>query len=90
MEGSTYRIMNSAWKKLLPDCVAARNFEGFEPESVVDDIVSLGKSMGLEVNNEDVEELANDHKNELTTEELQDFHKDQQEEVVEEISLEGG
>jgi hypothetical protein len=34
-----------------------RLFEGFDTEdfAVVDDIVSLGKNKGLEINNEDVE-----------------------------------
>jgi hypothetical protein len=46
--------MNSAWRKLLPDCVEGRDFEGFNTEdfAVVDDIVSLGKNMSLEINNE--------------------------------------
>ncbi|GCC30802.1 hypothetical protein chiPu_0009256 [Chiloscyllium punctatum] len=82
------RTMNSSWKKLWPECVAGRDFEDFEEPPVVPVIVSLGKSMGLEVSEEDVEELVEDHKNELTTEELQDLHKTQQEEVAEEISSE--
>ncbi|GCC20975.1 hypothetical protein chiPu_0000147 [Chiloscyllium punctatum] len=57
------RTMNSAWKKLWPECVAGRDFEGFEEPPVVPVIVSLGKSMGLEVSEEDVEELVEDHKN---------------------------
>ncbi|XP_060679989.1 tigger transposable element-derived protein 1-like [Hemiscyllium ocellatum] len=81
------RTRNSAWKKLWPECVAGRDFEGFEEPPVVPVIASLGKSMGLEVSEEDVEELVEDHKNELTTEELQHLHKTQQE-VAEEISSE--
>jgi len=55
----TYRTMNSAWRKMWPECVAGRDFEGFDNEdsAVIDDIVSLGKNTGLEVNNEEVEEL---------------------------------
>ncbi|GCC36385.1 hypothetical protein chiPu_0014879 [Chiloscyllium punctatum] len=82
------RTMNSAWKKLWPECVAGRDFEDFEEPPVVPVIVSLGKSMGLEVSEEDVEELVEDHKNELPTEELQHLHEMQQEEVAEEISSE--
>ncbi|GCC45015.1 hypothetical protein chiPu_0028859, partial [Chiloscyllium punctatum] len=82
------RTMISAWKKLWPECVAGRHFEGFKEPPVMPVIVSLGKSMGLEVSEEDVEELVEDHKNELTTEELQHLHKMQQEEVAEEISSE--
>ena len=44
---------------MWPECVAGRDFEGFDNEdsAVIDDIVSLGKNTGLEVNNEEVEEL---------------------------------
>ncbi|KAF2363685.1 hypothetical protein FHG87_005551 [Trinorchestia longiramus] len=55
---------------------------------VVDDIVSLGKSMGLDVDSDDVEELVEDHRNKLTSEEPQELHREQQEEVVEELSSE--
>ena len=59
------------------ECVAGRDFEGFDNEDsvVIDDIVSLGKNMGLEVNNEDVEELLEDHKDELSMEELEQLQK---------------
>ena len=52
--------MNSAWKKLWPEAVSPRDFEGFEdgPSSpIVEHIVYLGKSMGLKVSDEDVKEL---------------------------------
>lgn len=62
----TYRTMNSAWKKLWLNCVASRNFEGFDTEDFA--FVSLDKNMSLEVNNEDVGELVEDLKNELSTE----------------------
>jgi hypothetical protein len=52
----------------------------------VEDIVSLGQSMSLEVDEEDVEELVKEHKTGLTTEELQDLHKEQQQEVAEKLS----
>jgi len=72
---------------LWPDCVAGRDFEGFDNEdsAVIDDIVSLGKNIGLEVNNEDVEELLEDHKGELSTEELEQLQKQLQKAIVEEI-----
>ena len=49
--------------------VLLREFEGFkdEPVSVVEDVVSLGKSMGLKVDDDDMEELIEDHDTELTT-----------------------
>lgn len=66
------RTLRSAWKKVWP-----KGFEGFveEPEpaadSVVDDIVTIAESIGLQVDRGDVEELVEEHSEELSTEELQ-------------------
>ena len=93
----TYRTLNSAWKKLMPTNVAARDFEGFdvgfgEEEDVdadvqeigiLDDIVSMGRNMGLEVEAEDVTELVEGHSSELTTEELQHLQEQQQRTLAE-------
>ena len=68
--------------------MVARDSGSFDRQhAVLDDIVSLGKAMGLEVDSDDVEELVEYHKSELTTEELQDPHREQQE-MLEEISSE--
>ncbi|KAK1345907.1 hypothetical protein QTO34_008372 [Cnephaeus nilssonii] len=75
------RTVQSAWKKLWPESIAERDLEGFEdnePVSVVEDIVPLSKSIGLEVDDDDVEELGEDHNTELTTKELQDHQREQQ------------
>ena len=45
--------MNSAWKKLWPECVPDRGLDGFEADSgfvvddstIIDDIVTIGQSM---------------------------------------------
>ncbi|GBO40398.1 hypothetical protein AVEN_29638-1 [Araneus ventricosus] len=52
-------------------------------EPVVNEIVSLAKIMGLEVEN-DVDELEEAHSKELTTEEVTEFHYVSQYEVLEE------
>lgn len=52
--------------------------------------MSLGRSMGLEVDGDDVEELAEDRGTELTTEELQDLQREQQQPAAEERSSEEG
>ena len=79
--------MNSAWRKLWPGCVLEQDFEGFETDAlaanveenaIVEEIISLGRSMGLEVDSEDVEELVQDHRTELTTEELVYIQNEQQ------------
>ena len=68
--------------------VVARDFGSFDRQpAVLDDIVSLGKAMGLDVDSNDVEELVEYHRSKLTTKELQDLHGEQQE-TLEEISSE--
>ena len=62
------RCLKSACRPLWPDAVAPRDFDGFqqlEEEPVVQETVCLGSSMGLEINEEDVEELVQDHRKEL-------------------------
>ena len=52
----THRSLNSAWKKLWPDSVAEQDFDGFKSDdsSLIDEVVSTGKSMGLKVEREAV------------------------------------
>jgi len=81
--------MRSAWKKLWPALGVCEPVADSEQDArVVEDIVSLGQSMSLEVDKEDVEELVKEHNTERTTEELQHLHKEQQREVAEELSSE--
>nr|XP_053647234.1 tigger transposable element-derived protein 1-like [Cherax quadricarinatus] len=92
-QGVTSRTMNSAWRKLWPECVLKKVFGGFEadaddPTPVVESIVSLGESMGLDVNGQDVEELVDDHREELSTDELQDLQLELQQAITEEIASE--
>ncbi|XP_064090690.1 tigger transposable element-derived protein 1-like [Macrobrachium nipponense] len=80
-QGITRRTLNSAWKKLWPNCVAERDFEGFETVekgAVEDEIVSLGMSLGLEVDTDDIDDLLTEHGQQLTTDELLELHKEQQ------------
>ncbi|XP_042211880.1 tigger transposable element-derived protein 1-like, partial [Homarus americanus] len=61
----------------LPLKALLRDFEGFEEleeEAVVQEIVCLGNSMGLEMDEEDVEELVEEHRKELSIEELLELH----------------
>lgn len=62
------RSMNSAWKNLWPECVATRNFEGFEEPLIVPDNVSLGRSMHFEVSKDDIEEFFDEQRTKLRTE----------------------
>lgn len=65
----TRRTFNLAWDKLWPAAVAKRDFEGFEPETNTKNktkvIMSLGKTMSLEVDEDDVNELIEEHGEEL-------------------------
>ena len=93
----TYRTLNSAWRKLWPSCVTERDFEGFQSEAgpstasvttedtgVIEDILLMGRSMGLEVNREDIDNLVDSHSTELTTEELLHLQQQQQQDLIEE------
>lgn len=75
---------------MWPDCVAGRDFEDFDSQDfvVIDDIVFPGKNMGLEINNEDMEELLEYHKYELSMDELEQLQKQQPKAFVEEKSSE--
>ena len=67
------RCLNSAWRPLWPDAVAPRDFEGFQQlgeEPVVQEFMCLGSTMGLEMNEEDVEELVDGRRKELSFEEF--------------------
>ncbi|GBM28777.1 hypothetical protein AVEN_177990-1 [Araneus ventricosus] len=53
-------------------------------EHVVNEIVYLAKGMRLEVDYNDIDELAEEHNQELGTEEFMEFHCVSQQEVTEE------
>ncbi|KAJ7344500.1 hypothetical protein JRQ81_000450 [Phrynocephalus forsythii] len=55
-----------------------------EDASIVEEIVNLGDSLGLDVSNADVEELLEGHRTELTTEELQSIMNEQKRAAAEE------
>lgn len=58
-EEVTYWTLNSAWRKLWPECVTECDFEGFDAEAV-EEIVPMGKSIGLDNDGADVDELVED------------------------------
>ena len=59
---------------------------GPDDPALVEDIVSMGKAMGLDVDNNDVNELVAEHEEELTTVDLQQLHAEQQSDLVQEIA----
>ncbi|GFS82554.1 tigger transposable element-derived protein 1 [Nephila pilipes] len=72
-QGVTKRTLNSAWRKLWPDVLKREGFEGFEP--IEEEIVSIGRSKGLEVDEADVADLIEEYAEELTMEELKELQK---------------
>ncbi|GBL65099.1 Tigger transposable element-derived protein 1 [Araneus ventricosus] len=85
----TTRTLTSAWKKLWPESEAERTFEGFEPEvPVEEEIVPLGKSIGLVIDEREVNDLVEEHSQELTTEELQELQSQQHSGVLQETGFE--
>ncbi|GCC32240.1 hypothetical protein chiPu_0010701 [Chiloscyllium punctatum] len=76
----SFLTLQSAWKKLWPDCEPERVFEGFEEETsvnVVNEIVTLGQNMDLEVDEDDVADLVEDHRQDLSTEDLVELQQEQ-------------
>ena len=57
---------------------------------MVDDIVTIAESIGLHIDSGDVEELVEEHSEELSTEELQQLLAEQQRMAAEELSEEEG
>jgi len=91
------RTLISGWRKLWPDAVSERGFEGFDVEEgdpskgnelhpVVNEIISLGNAMGLEVNEEDINELVEEYNEELSTEDLKELEAMQQTAMQEELT----
>ncbi|XP_053719550.1 tigger transposable element-derived protein 1-like [Synchiropus splendidus] len=76
----TMRTLRSAWLKLWPDCVPQQYTEGLSTadEHVVEEIVSMAKTMGLEVNGADIDSLVEEHNQDLTTDELMLLYREQQ------------
>lgn len=60
--------LQSSWRRLWPGCVSDRNFT--ETETLVNEIVTIGKSLGLEVNEEDELKLVEEHRQEFNNAEL--------------------
>lgn len=80
----TRRTLNSTWKKLLPSAVFERDFGKFETEqkweeeSVMREILDLCNNLHLEANADDVEELVDAIREDLTTEDLQQLQEENQ------------
>ena len=81
--------MNYAWNKLWPEHVPDRDLDIFEADSgtawhsqnFFDDIVTIGQSMGLEVNADDIEGFFEDHRIDLTTEELKHLQNEHEKKI---------
>ncbi|KAK1331518.1 hypothetical protein QTO34_009475 [Cnephaeus nilssonii] len=85
----TIRFLPPNTTPLIQPMGQQRDFEGFGDEHVSTvDIVSLGKYMNLDMEDDDVEELVGDHNTEPTTEELQDLQREKQLPVTEELFTE--
>ena len=72
----------------MPDSVAERDFEGFETDNsaFIDDVVSMGRCMCLEVECEDDQVRLKSHEIELNTEELQHLQEEQHITLADDLS----
>ena len=94
-----FRTMNSAWKKLWPECVQDRDLdvfvadsgssmygqENFDDFTIIDYIVIIGQSIGSKVVADDIEELLEDHCIELMVEELEHLQNQQKKILADKI-----
>ncbi|GBN60692.1 hypothetical protein AVEN_227264-1 [Araneus ventricosus] len=64
--------------------VTLRSLRQNPVEPILNEIVSLAKIRGLGVDSNDIDELVEDHNQELTTEDLMELHCVSQQEVMEE------
>ncbi|XP_022909635.2 tigger transposable element-derived protein 1-like [Onthophagus taurus] len=89
-EGVNKRTLISAWKKLWPESVVechSEKVDTLDVEPLVNEIVSLANTIGLEVNSNDIDELVEEHNQDLTTEELTELLRlSQQEDEKESVS----
>lgn len=77
----TISCINRSWERLWPDCV--QEFSGLdEPaEALYQNIVDIGKQIGLnDIQSQDIEDLIASHEEKLTTEELRTQEKQRAEE----------
>ena len=66
-----------------PSTVAVTPIIPEQDDAVIDDILSMGKSMGLQVNRDDINELLKGHSTESATEELLHLQQQQQQDLAE-------
>ena len=68
--------------------MSERDSEGFESDdsAIIDVVVPIGKSIGREVESEDVHEILKNHDIELNTEELQYLQEEQQNTLADDLS----
>ncbi|VFV43260.1 Hypothetical predicted protein, partial [Lynx pardinus] len=77
---------------ILENCgliVSWNDLEGLAHQQelpVIDESVSLGKTTGLEVNGDDIQELVEEHGQELTPNKPMDLCHEQQQEVIKKIT----
>ncbi|GBN31843.1 hypothetical protein AVEN_199288-1 [Araneus ventricosus] len=73
----------SVGRKMLPN-VSFRSLRQYPADPIVNEIVSLDNIRGLEVDSNDIDELVEEHNQELTTEGLMELHCVSQQEVLKE------
>ena len=78
IERTARQTIQIAKKALVPDFVQREMTDG---TNIVGDIVSIAKELQMEVDEGDVEDLLDEHRDELTVEELQAIVEEEYEEA---------
>lgn len=76
------------WNETLRVFERATSTAVVEEIAIIDDIVAVGKTLGLDVDSEDIEKLVEDHCTELTTKELVHLQNEEPKSLPEEMSSE--
>lgn len=83
-QGVTKRTLDPAWKRLWPEVVSETDFERLEPETAVVEICVPRQVHGLDMDEGEINEVIEEHSEELIKEELKELQTQQHTEVLQE------
>ncbi|GBM50183.1 hypothetical protein AVEN_71801-1 [Araneus ventricosus] len=75
-------LLGRSFDRSMLSNVTLRSLKQYPVEPIVNEIGSLAKIRGLEVDSNDIDELVEKQSQELTTEELMELHCVSQEEII--------
>ncbi|XP_035207657.1 oxytocin receptor-like [Stegodyphus dumicola] len=77
----TQRQLVSAWRKLCPSLAQGAGGDQGDTSEIMDEIITTARDLGLERNEDDIEELIMEHEGDLMAEELREILKEKHKET---------